>query len=88
MNAEDIVNMFALTKLEMLVVVFHIYIIKPSIIIFNIIFFFLSSYGFHKNHCAEALQFNQGDVGLALELLLVYLMKMNWVEQRCPNFLS
>lgn len=40
---------------------------------------FISSYGFHKNHCAEALQYNKGEVGLALELLLAKYMNLNLI---------
>lgn len=40
------------------------------------LFFVCFSYGFEKNHCNEALTVSNGDVGLALELLLSQYFKL------------
>jgi hypothetical protein len=37
---------------------------------------FLYSYGFYKHHCLEALEVTQGDVGVALEVLLSQYFKL------------
>jgi hypothetical protein len=37
---------------------------------------FVYSYGFYKRHCLEALQVTQGDVGVALEVLLSQYFKL------------
>ncbi|XP_054256889.1 putative ATP-dependent RNA helicase DHX57 [Macrosteles quadrilineatus] len=37
----------------------------------------LQNYGFHKNHCAEALQVTKGDFGKAFEFLMSHYMGVN-----------